>query len=104
VAAAGYAVPWVANAAQMIDQNSKCRHLDCDRRCTNPRTPITGLRAGTKRCAACPHYEGPLRGLGDVVHAVATVTGVAAVVKTVAPDCGCQKRREKLNRQFPSSP
>lgn len=56
------------------------------------------------RCAACPFYNGPARGLGDVVHAVARATGVAAVVKTVAPDCGCQKRREELNRQFPSSP
>jgi len=56
------------------------------------------------RCAACPFYNGPARGLGDIVYTVAQVTGVAAVVKAVAPDCGCEKRREALNQIFPKAP
>ncbi len=81
-----------------------CRHAPAGE-CTHPvALPIYGARPSAGVCGQCEHYDGPPRGLGDVVHAVATVTGVAAVVKTVAPDCGCQKRREELNRQFPSSP
>jgi hypothetical protein len=72
--------------------------------CTEPLSVAHKLRPSPGVCSVCEHYNGPARGLGDVVHAVAAVTGVAAVVKTVAPDCGCQKRREELNRQFPSSP
>jgi hypothetical protein len=54
------------------------------------------------RCAACPFYNGPARGLGDVMHAVARATGVAAVVHAVAPDCGCAERRKSLNERFPA--
>ena len=50
-----------------------------------------------------PAYDGPARGLGDVVHRVAEVTGVARVVKAVGGDCGCQKRREALNQTFPKA-
>jgi hypothetical protein len=72
-----------------------CSKLDDDRRCTDPRTVVFGLRAGTRRCARCPHYDGPSRGLGDVV---------AKVTKTVGlPSCGpCQKRREALNAAVPN--
>jgi hypothetical protein len=53
-------------------------------------------------CARCDKYKGPARGLGDVVHKVAQVTGVAAVVKRVAGDgCGCAGRRAALNRAVP---
>jgi hypothetical protein len=52
----------------------------------------------------CPHYDGPARGLGDIVHTVAQVTGVAAVVHAVAPDCGCEQRRQALNERFPKAP
>ena len=55
-------------------------------------------------CRACWRYDGPARGLGDIVHTVAQVTGVAAVVNAVAPDCGCQQRRETLNERFPKAP
>ena len=40
-------------------------------------------------------------GLGDAVEAVAQVTGVAAVVKAVKPDCGCSGRKARLNQAFP---
>lgn len=55
-------------------------------------------------CRACWRYDGPARGLGDIVHTVAQVTGVAAVVEAVAPDCGCQQRREALNQRFSKAP
>jgi hypothetical protein len=53
-------------------------------------------------CGTCGRYQGPSRGLGDVVAKVAQVTGVAAVVKRVAgEDCGCAGRRAALNRAVP---
>jgi hypothetical protein len=53
-------------------------------------------------CATCERYQGPSRGLGDIVHKVAQVTGVEAVVKRVAgEDCGCAGRRAALNRAVP---
>jgi len=45
------------------------------------------------------------RGLGDVVETAAKATGVKAVVEKVAKatgrDCGCNKRREALNKLVP---
>lgn len=82
-----------------------CRNL-IDGRCTHAEasaafgpTPSAGV------CGVCPHYDGPARGLGDVVEKVARATGVAQVVKVVVKgDCGCTKRRAALNQAFPSNP
>jgi len=45
------------------------------------------------------------KGLGDVVEAVTTVTGVKAATEAVAKatgkDCGCAKRKDKLNKLIP---
>jgi hypothetical protein len=45
------------------------------------------------------------RGLGDTVEKITTVTGIKKVVDTVAKatgkDCGCNKRKDALNRAFP---
>jgi hypothetical protein len=45
------------------------------------------------------------KGLGDTIEKITTVTGVKKIVDTVAAavnkDCGCGKRREKLNQAFP---
>jgi hypothetical protein len=41
------------------------------------------------------------KGLGDTIDKVTTATGVKALVKAIAPDCGCEERREKLNQLFP---
>jgi hypothetical protein len=75
-----------------------CKHLD-GQEC------VLGLHGGRPSpgvCARCSSYEGPSRGLGDVVAKVARVTGVAAVVKRVAgEDCGCAGRRAALNRAVP---
>lgn len=41
-------------------------------------------------------------GLGDTVEKVLEVTGVAKVAKWVmGEDCGCEERKEKLNKLFP---
>ena len=46
-----------------------------------------------------------MMGLGDVVEAITTVTGIKAateaVSKVTGKDCGCNKRRESLNKKFP---
>ena len=57
-----------------------------------------------RNCPGVSPKEQPqqIRGLGDVIDAVTTATGIKAVVHAVAgEDCGCQKRREKLNEMFP---
>lgn len=45
------------------------------------------------------------RGLGDTVEKITTATGIKKVVDTVAKaagkDCGCNKRKDALNRIFP---
>ena len=45
------------------------------------------------------------RGLGDTIEKITTATGVKKVVDTVSKatgkDCGCNKRRDALNRMFP---
>lgn len=46
-----------------------------------------------------------ITGLGDAIEAVTEATGVKAVVEKVAKvtgkDCGCKKRRDKLNEMVP---
>lgn len=43
-----------------------------------------------------------LRGLGDAIEAVTEATGVKTVVeKVVGKDCGCGRRRDKLNKMVP---
>ena len=44
------------------------------------------------------------KGLGDVVEMFTEATGIKAVVEAFTPegvDCGCSKRKEKLNKLFP---
>jgi hypothetical protein len=45
------------------------------------------------------------KGLGDSIEKVTRATGIKAVVEKVSEatgrDCGCQKRRDTLNRMFP---
>lgn len=45
----------------------------------------------------------PVEGLGDVIEKVTEATGIKKAVKWLAgDDCGCDERREKLNKLFPS--
>ena len=42
-----------------------------------------------------------VEGLGDVVEVITEKTGIKAAVKAVfGDDCGCEKRKEKLNKLF----
>ena len=45
------------------------------------------------------------KGLGDSIEKITKATGIKKVVKTVSKaigkDCGCDKRKETLNRLFP---
>ena len=41
------------------------------------------------------------RGLGDTIEQITTATGIKAVVHAITEDCGCDKRRDYLNKLFP---
>jgi len=44
------------------------------------------------------------KGLGDTIEKITTATGIKAAVKAVVgEDCGCDERRDKLNKIFPYS-
>lgn len=45
-------------------------------------------------CNACPQYDGPMRGLGDMIAAATKAVGIK-------PCGGCQKRREIANAVIP---
>lgn len=40
-------------------------------------------------------------GLGDTIEQITKATGIKKVVDKVFPDCGCQQRKEWLNKKFP---
>jgi len=42
------------------------------------------------------------QGLGDTIEMITKLTGIKQIVKTiVGDDCGCNKRKDKLNDKFP---
>jgi hypothetical protein len=42
------------------------------------------------------------QGIGDTIEQITEATGIKAVVKFLAgEDCGCEERKEKLNKLFP---
>ena len=44
------------------------------------------------------------KGLGDTIAKITEATGIDKIVKFVAgEDCGCEERKEKLNKLFPYS-
>ena len=44
------------------------------------------------------------KGLGDTIEQITEATGIKKVVKAIAgEDCGCDERKEKLNKLFPYS-
>jgi len=51
------------------------------------------------------HPELKSKGLGDTIEKITTVTGVKAIVNKISEvtetDCGCEKRKDTLNRVFP---
>ena len=52
-----------------------------------------------------PTFNQPSRGLGDSVEKFTRATGIKTVVNKVSSalgkDCGCDERRDSLNRAFP---
>ncbi len=55
----------------------------------------------TKTTKAAPKNE-PSKGLGDTIQKITDATKLSALAKAIAgDDCGCAKRREKLNALFP---
>lgn len=55
-------------------------------------------------CKTCSSYEGPPRGLGDLIQRFTSFTRIEKLVKKAAKKkggCGCQGRREKLNEAIP---
>lgn len=41
------------------------------------------------------------KGLGDTVEKFTQRTGLKRLVERMAEDCGCDERRDKLNKMFP---
>ena len=41
------------------------------------------------------------KGLGDTVEKITKATGIKAFVDLLSDDCGCDERKEKLNKAFP---
>ena len=61
---------------------------------------------GTKIHKNCEfRYEESLKkskGLGDTIDKITTITGIKPLIKSLdGKDCGCDKRKDKLNKIFP---
>ena len=41
------------------------------------------------------------KGLGDTIEKMTTSTGIKSLFDKHMGDCGCNKRKEKLNKMFP---
>ena len=54
------------------------------------------------------NYMTKSRGLGDSIEKFTKATGIKKVVDTVAKatgkDCGCNKRKDNINKMFPYNP
>ena len=68
-------------------------------RCVHPiAVQEYGNRPSAGVCRQCDHYEGPPRGLGDVIHTALGLPVVREIVKAVKPEgCKCAERRKRLN-------
>ena len=62
-----------------------------------------GKPLGYSNSTGLPSHQS--KGLGDTVEKFTRATGIKkavdAVSKAVGKDCGCNKRRDKLNKMFP---
>ena len=41
------------------------------------------------------------KGLGDSIEKFTKATGIKKIVEKLPGDCGCKKRKDKLNKLFP---
>jgi len=59
------------------------------------------------QCKKCKHFQHTIKGLGDRVERLAARSGVArgveAISRKTGKDCGCNRRKEKLNQLFPAT-
>lgn len=79
---------------RVIHTDVKCRHA-VNKVCTNKEgIHQCGEAIMWQCCLRCPAYDGPARGIGDLVATAAKAVGIA-------PCGGCQKRREILNAALP---
>ena len=66
---------------------------------------LSWLQKLTKAKRSNMQQQQKSKGLGDTIEKITTATGIKKVVDTVAKatgkDCGCNKRRDALNRAFP---
>jgi hypothetical protein len=80
-----------------------CRHHD-GKGCS---LGLFGGKPSPGVCSVCDQYDGPARGVGDIVHKVAKATGIAKAAKAVeqvtGKPCGCAERRAALNAAVPFS-
>ena len=69
------------------------------------KTPSHRRSGSSMQKPSQPPPNSGARGLGDIVDKVTSVTGIKSVVdkisKITGKDCGCQKRREALNKLVP---
>lgn len=72
---------------------------------TNCKLGHMNYRPSDHYCSACQDYEGKARGLGDIIHSVASATGLDKLAKKIEEKtqkpCGCKERRTKLNQLLP---
>lgn len=40
-------------------------------------------------------------GLGDTIEKITKATGIKKIVDLMSDDCGCEERKQKLNKLFP---
>jgi len=79
----------------------RCQHNTSDhpRRvtCTLPEAvAVTGERPHVGVCMECEHYDGPMRGAGDLIAMATRKVGLRSCN-------GCKKRQQYLNRVLPRS-
>lgn len=68
------------------------------------KTTAMGTTTKSKRRGRPKGSKNKPKGLGDTIEQITEVTGIKAAVKAVfGEDCGCDARKEKLNKIFPYS-
>ena len=63
----------------------------------------SGVLSEVRNTPPPPKQKKKMRGLGDLVKKLFQMVGIEVVVKkaTKGRDCGCERRREALNRAVP---
>ena len=68
------------------------------------KTTATETTTKSKKIGRPKGSKNKPKGLGDTIEQITTATGIKKVVKAVlGEDCGCDARKEKLNKLFPYS-